>query len=67
MYALQGMGGWSSTDMVRRCAQLAADHLTPCAERLGGLCDMEAGIDGTNLSQAGADKKKAPRSRDLSA
>jgi hypothetical protein len=28
------MGGWESQDMVRRYAHLAADHLSPYAERL---------------------------------
>jgi len=29
LYALQEMGGWSSVEMVRRYAHLAADHLAP--------------------------------------
>lgn len=31
------MGGWESPEMVRRYADLAADHLAPYAERLGSL------------------------------
>ncbi len=31
---LQEMGGWSSAKMVRRYAYLAADHLSPYAEKL---------------------------------
>jgi integrase len=34
MFALQEMGGWESSEMVRRYAHLAADHLAPYAERL---------------------------------
>ena len=34
LFALQEMGGRESPEMVRRCAHLAADHLSPFAERL---------------------------------
>jgi integrase len=34
LFALQELGGWSSTEMVRRYAHLAAEHLTPYADRL---------------------------------
>lgn len=34
LFALQEMGGWESPEMVRRYAHLAADHLSPYAERL---------------------------------
>ena len=34
LFALQEMGGWSSAEMVRRYAHLAADHLAPYAEKL---------------------------------
>ena len=37
LFALQELGGWASTEMVRRYAHLAADHLAPYAERLGTL------------------------------
>ena len=33
LFALQEMGGWSSVEMVRRYAHLAADHLAPYAEK----------------------------------
>jgi integrase len=50
LFALQELGGWASTDMVRRYAHLAADHLAPYAERLGTL--RAAGIcDGTKTAQ----------------
>jgi hypothetical protein len=38
LYALQEMGGWSSVEIVRRYAHLAADHLAPFAERLCVAC-----------------------------
>ena len=34
LFALQEMGGWSSAEMVRRYAHLAAAHLAPYAEKL---------------------------------
>jgi hypothetical protein len=34
LFALQEMGGWSSAEMVRRYAHLAADHLAPFAAKL---------------------------------
>jgi len=37
LFALQEMGGWESPEMVRRYAHLAADHLSPYAERLPDL------------------------------
>jgi integrase len=37
LFALQEMGGWESSEMVRRYAHLAADHLAPYAERLESL------------------------------
>lgn len=50
LFALQELGGWASTDMVRRYAHLAADHLAPYAERLGTLRAVE-NCDGTNTAQ----------------
>jgi integrase len=41
LYALQEMGGWESPEMVRRYAHLAADHLSPFAERLAQLSVLE--------------------------
>ena len=37
LYALQELGGWQSTEMVRRYAHLSAEHLAPFAERLSRL------------------------------
>lgn len=37
LYALQEMGGWKTTEMVRRYAHLAAEHLAEHAARIGGL------------------------------
>ena len=51
LFVLQEMGGWASAEMVRRYAHLAADHLAPYAERLGGPCEKELAIHGTNPSQ----------------
>jgi hypothetical protein len=50
LIALQELGGWASTDMVRRYAHLAADHLAPYAERLGTLRAVEK-YDGTKTAQ----------------
>jgi integrase len=51
LYALQELGGWASTEMVRRYAHLAADHLAPYAERLCALRAVESRIHGTITSQ----------------
>lgn len=37
LFALQELGGWESSEMVRRYAHLAADHLSPYADRLTAL------------------------------
>ena len=37
LFALQELGGWQSTEMVRRYAHLSAEHLAPYAERLSRL------------------------------
>jgi len=50
LYALQEMGGWASTEMVRRYAHLAADHLAPFAERLCALRAVDSEIVGTKKS-----------------
>ncbi len=34
LFALQELGGWESSEMVRRYAHLSAEHLAPYAERL---------------------------------
>ena len=51
LFALQELGGWASTDMVRRYAHLAADHLAPYAERLGTLRAVAGNCDGTKTAQ----------------
>lgn len=37
LYALQELGGWESSEMVRKYAHLACEHLAPYAERLSAL------------------------------
>ena len=37
MFALQELGGWGNSDMVRQYAHLSADHLVPYADRLIAL------------------------------
>lgn len=37
LFALQELGGWESSEMVRRYAHLSSDHLAPYAERLSAL------------------------------
>jgi len=51
MFALQELGGWASTEMVRRYAHLAAEHLAPYAERLGTVRTGVVQSHGTNPSQ----------------
>ena len=51
LFALQELGGWASTEMVRRYAHLAAEHLAPHAERLESLRAVAAGPYGTNTAQ----------------
>ena len=52
LFALREMGGWSSVEMVRRYAHLAADHLAPYAERLCALPPVAEDDDGTFKAQA---------------
>jgi len=52
LFALQELGGWASTEMVRRYAHLAVDHLAPYAERLVALRAVAAEPGGTNTAQA---------------
>ena len=54
LFALQELGGWESAEMVRRYAHLAADHLSPWADRLAAH-----NADGTNPSQSEAKRKTA--------
>ena len=48
LFALQELGGLESAEMVRKYAHLAADHLTPWADRL-----VEHNVPGTNPPQKG--------------
>ena len=50
---LQELGGCASTEMVRRYAHLAADHLASYAERLGTIRTSVVQTHGTNPSQPG--------------
>ncbi len=52
LFALQELGGWESSEMVRRYAHLAADHLAPYAERLGTLRAVEKEVDDTNTARS---------------
>jgi integrase len=52
LFALQEMGGWSSAEMVRRYAHLAADHLAPYAEKLCRPLTVVPETLGTNWSQS---------------
>ena len=52
LHVLQELGGWESSEMVRRYAHLSADHLAPYADRLWTLDVVDAPIVGTNWSQA---------------
>lgn len=44
LFALQEMGGWESSEMVRRYAHLAADHLAPYADRLESLVEPDEAL-----------------------
>lgn len=50
LHALQELGGWESSEMVRRYAHFSAEHLAPYADRLSALRLVVTG-DGTNSSQ----------------
>ena len=52
LHALQELGGWESSDMVRRYAHFSAEHLAPYAERLSALRVVTEPGHGTNLAQA---------------
>jgi hypothetical protein len=52
LFALQDVGGWSSAEMVRRYAHLAADHLSPYAEKLCCPLTVVPETLGTNWSQS---------------
>ena len=51
LHALQELGGWESSEMVRRYAHFSAEHLAPYAERLCALRAVTDRAHGTNLSQ----------------
>lgn len=51
LFALQELGGWESSEMVRRYAHLAADHLAPYADRLSALSVPGIQIHGTFTAQ----------------
>ena len=51
LFALQELGGWESSEMVRRYAHLAADHLAPYADRLSALNVPGFQIHGTFTAQ----------------
>lgn len=46
LYALQEMGGWKSTEMIRRYAHLAPAHLAKHADVVGNM------LIGTNVAQS---------------
>jgi integrase len=45
LLALKELGGWESTEMVRRYAHLTAEHLAPYADRLCALRVVEPADD----------------------
>lgn len=52
LHALQELGGWESTEMVRRYAHFASEHLAPYADRLVALQDRSEHANGTNMTQS---------------
>lgn len=52
LHALQELGGWESSEMVRRYAHFSAEHLAPYANRLSALLTSDDSGNGTNLSQS---------------
>ena len=61
LFALQELGGWESSEMVRRYAHLAAEHLASYAERLSALRVAEVANHGTFLAQAQNDEGPTER------
>lgn len=53
LHALQELGGWESSEMVRRYAHFSAEHLAPYADRLCALRLVAESAHGTNLSLPG--------------
>lgn len=43
MHVLQELGGWRSSEMVRRYAHLSSDHLAEYADRMSGNLRLVAG------------------------
>lgn len=56
LHVLQELGGWESSEMVRRYAHLSSEHLAGYVEKFSGM-HLASGYD-----MATADNKKAPRS-----
>ena len=56
LFALQELGGWESSEMVRRYAHFSAAHLAPYAERLRALEFVERSANDTFTAQAENDK-----------
>lgn len=56
LHALQELGGWESSEMVRRYAHFSAEHLAPYADRLCALRVVEVPIHGTILAQGPNEK-----------
>lgn len=57
LHALQELGGWESSEMVRRYAHFSAEHLAPYADRLCELRAVAENAHGTNLSQGPNEKR----------
>jgi len=55
LHALQELGGWESSEMVRRYAHFSAEHLAPYADRLCALRVVENVPGGTISSQRAND------------
>jgi len=45
LYVLQEMGGWASSEMVRRYAHLSADHLAPYAAKINGTNTAQGNLE----------------------
>ena len=52
LHALQELGGWESTEMVRRYAHFSSEHLAPYADRLVALRNESERANGTNMTQS---------------
>ncbi len=51
LFALQELGGWESPEMVRRYAHFSAEHLTPYADKLCALRDVNVSYHDTIMAQ----------------